>query len=125
MAPFPEPLDLKGLKVLPLANRQSLSRIEEILVDPALPPPPCPRAMHPSGAFGWRVVERRLRLSVRALHRGGRRHSANGGFFSGGVAERTGSSTQSRSRGTAPRHGRTWIETRPARDPAPLEKDID
>jgi hypothetical protein len=35
------PLDLKRLKVRPLAERQSLSTLEQILVDPAKPPPPC------------------------------------------------------------------------------------
>ena len=34
------PLDLKRLKVRPLAERQNLSTLEEILVDPAKPPPP-------------------------------------------------------------------------------------
>jgi hypothetical protein len=33
------PLDLKKIKVLPLAQRQSLSSLEKILVDPAPPPP--------------------------------------------------------------------------------------
>ena len=32
---YPEPLDLKQLKVFPLANRQSMSQVEEILVEPA------------------------------------------------------------------------------------------
>ncbi|MGO9464889.1 MAG: hypothetical protein ACLQIB_55875 [Isosphaeraceae bacterium] len=36
-----EPLDLRKLKVLPLADRRSLTRADEILVDPDLPPPPC------------------------------------------------------------------------------------
>ena len=36
------PLDLKRLKVRPLAERQNLSTIEEILIDPAKPPPACP-----------------------------------------------------------------------------------
>ena len=34
----PPPLDLSRVKVLPLAQRQSLSAIETILVDPAMPP---------------------------------------------------------------------------------------
>jgi hypothetical protein len=38
---FPEPLDLKRVKVFPLAERHSLSSIKTILVDPAEPPPPC------------------------------------------------------------------------------------
>src|ERR1044071_2226286 len=36
------PLDLKQIKVLPLAERRSLSAIEKILVDPAQPPAACP-----------------------------------------------------------------------------------
>src|SRR5882762_6422147 len=35
------PLDLRKLKVYPLAQRKSLSRIEEILIDPDSPPRPC------------------------------------------------------------------------------------
>lgn len=42
MSPVPVPLDLKRLKVYPLAERRSLSSIEKILVDPAKTPPPCP-----------------------------------------------------------------------------------
>lgn len=38
------PLDLKRIKVLPLAKRESLSRIETLLVDPAETPAPCPAA---------------------------------------------------------------------------------
>lgn len=42
MKTFPQPLDLSRLKVRPLAERDSLSSLEKILVDPAQPPPPCP-----------------------------------------------------------------------------------
>jgi hypothetical protein len=35
-------LDLKKLKVLPLAERRSLTRVEDILVDPESPPPEAP-----------------------------------------------------------------------------------
>jgi len=42
MGPRLTPLDLRKLKVYPLAERRSLSRIENILVDPEKPPPPCP-----------------------------------------------------------------------------------
>ena len=45
MSSFPEPLDLKRVKVYPLAERQSLSRVEKILLDPAQPPPPCSAAV--------------------------------------------------------------------------------
>ena len=36
------PLDLSQLKVLPLADRASLTRVEEILLDPEAPPPALP-----------------------------------------------------------------------------------
>lgn len=39
---MPEPLDLRRLKVYPLAQRRSLSDIEKILIDPAKAPQPCP-----------------------------------------------------------------------------------
>jgi hypothetical protein len=42
MSQFPEPLELKQLKVFPLASRQSLSAIEEILIEPNSPAPPPP-----------------------------------------------------------------------------------
>lgn len=35
-----QPIDLKKLKVFPLANRRSLSSIEKILIDPSAPPSP-------------------------------------------------------------------------------------
>jgi hypothetical protein len=41
----PAPLDLKRVKVRPLAERDSRSRIEDMLVDPDLPPPACDEAM--------------------------------------------------------------------------------
>ena len=41
MKRFPEPLDLTKVKVLPLAERRSLSTLEQILVDPASLPRPC------------------------------------------------------------------------------------
>jgi hypothetical protein len=36
-----EPLDLSRLKVFPLATRKSLTRVDEILIDPDSPPKPC------------------------------------------------------------------------------------
>jgi hypothetical protein len=39
-----EPLDLRRLRVLPLEQRQSLSRLDEILVEPAADPPPISEA---------------------------------------------------------------------------------
>src|SRR5713101_4198062 len=41
MSNSPQPLDLKKLQVYPLARRESLSRIEEVLVDPAAAPAAC------------------------------------------------------------------------------------
>ncbi|HOX56296.1 MAG TPA: hypothetical protein P5205_03965 [Candidatus Paceibacterota bacterium] len=41
MKEFPEPLDLSKVKVYPLAERQSLSSLEQILVDPSRPPRAC------------------------------------------------------------------------------------
>src|SRR5688572_1089704 len=38
MSTFPDPLDLSRVKVFPLRERKSLSRIETILVDPASNP---------------------------------------------------------------------------------------
>ena len=41
MTAYPDPLDLKKVKVYPLAQRQSLSSVEKLLVDPEKPAPPC------------------------------------------------------------------------------------
>ena len=38
------PLDLTKLKVLPLAQRRSLARLEDILIDADSAPPPCSEA---------------------------------------------------------------------------------
>jgi hypothetical protein len=38
---YPEPLDLRKVKVYPLAERRSLSTLEKILVQPDKPPRPC------------------------------------------------------------------------------------
>jgi hypothetical protein len=40
-AVIPEPLDLGRLKILPLEERRSLTRVDDILVDPDSSPPPC------------------------------------------------------------------------------------
>lgn len=42
-----EPLDLRQLKVFPLEKRQSLTRADDILIDPASAPKPCPAAVAP------------------------------------------------------------------------------
>lgn len=44
MTSIPEPFDPQKVKVHPLASRRSLSSIEQILVDPDQPPPPCSAA---------------------------------------------------------------------------------
>ena len=41
MNAFPLPLDLKKVKVYPLAKRKSLRTLEQLLVDPKQPAPPC------------------------------------------------------------------------------------
>jgi hypothetical protein len=42
MEAYPEPYDFKRLKVQPLARRRSMSRLEEVLVEPSDAPPACP-----------------------------------------------------------------------------------
>src|ERR1041384_696140 len=44
MSAFPEPLDLRQLKVHPLSQRQSMSQVQEILVEPSAAPAPCDAA---------------------------------------------------------------------------------
>jgi hypothetical protein len=44
MNKYPEPLDLRKVKVLPLAQRDSLSSLESILIDPDQAPAPFPSA---------------------------------------------------------------------------------
>jgi len=44
----PNPLDLKSLKFYPLASRQSMSQVEEILVEPSNDPPPISDALQKS-----------------------------------------------------------------------------
>ena len=40
-----QPLDLARLRMLPLEQRRSLTRVEDILIDPDSPPPPCPMGL--------------------------------------------------------------------------------
>jgi len=44
MKKFPEPIDLRKVRVYPLSERQSLSALDQILVDPTQPPPACDAA---------------------------------------------------------------------------------
>lgn len=53
---YPEPLDLGRVKVLPLAQRRSLSPLEKILIDPAATPPAFPP-----------VLEQTLQQCVQAI----------------------------------------------------------
>src|SRR6185295_2106125 len=47
MSDLPSPLDLKKLKVYPLADRRSLSRVENVLVEPSDPPAALSDAVRP------------------------------------------------------------------------------
>jgi hypothetical protein len=42
-----EPIDLSKLKVFPLAERKSLTRADDIVIDPDTPPKPCPEKLAP------------------------------------------------------------------------------
>ncbi len=59
MKQFPEPLDLRKVKVYPLAERQSLSAIDRILVDPDQPPRACDPAALASNSRVRREGRRR------------------------------------------------------------------
>jgi hypothetical protein len=57
-----EPLDLSKLKVYPLAERTSLTRVEEILIEPQSPPPHChERNLTVIRECALRIVEARKR----------------------------------------------------------------
>jgi len=56
MSTFPTPIDLKQLKVYPLEQRRSLSRLEDILVEPSDDPPPS------SEAAAWAIVDCAARI---------------------------------------------------------------
>ena len=62
MNPPTTPLDLSQLRVHPLAERQSLSRLESLLVDPDVVPPACPKALAEAiRACARTIVEARRR----------------------------------------------------------------
>ena len=63
MANGPVPLDLKQLKVFPLASRKSMAAIEDILVPPESAPPPC-------SAANERLIEQCAQHLRRARQRG-------------------------------------------------------
>src|SRR6516165_9022191 len=57
-----EPLDLSRLRILPLAARRSLTRADDILIDPDAPLPPCPDHVVPqveAAAESIRAARRR------------------------------------------------------------------
>src|ERR1035437_5274096 len=57
MKKFPEPIDLKHVKVYPLSERQSLSALDQILVDPSQPPRACdPGALSTIHVFAGKVA---------------------------------------------------------------------
>jgi hypothetical protein len=58
----PQPLDLRRLKVLPLSERRSLTRVEDILVDPAAQPRPLP----PEAALAVRTCAQAVRAARQA-----------------------------------------------------------
>lgn len=55
-----EPLAQRRVQVLPLAQRRHLARLEEILVEPSEPPPPCPEAARPQAEACARAIARAL-----------------------------------------------------------------
>src|SRR5438874_2569967 len=61
--PAVPPLDLGRLRVLPLAARRSLTRADDILIDPAATPAPCPERVAP--------LVRQCAQQVRAARRRG------------------------------------------------------
>jgi len=59
---FPKPIDLKALKVYPLASRHSMSQVEDILVEPANEPPPISEGLQKS----IRLCATQIRSAIQA-----------------------------------------------------------
>src|SRR5260221_12038343 len=60
--PFPKPLDLDNLKVWPLAERQSLSRVEKMLIEPSSAASSCaPEALKAIGNCAAKIASARKR----------------------------------------------------------------
>ena len=53
---IPEPLDLGKLRILPLASRRSLTKVDEILVDPDTPLPPARNISNRSSSTARRNI---------------------------------------------------------------------
>ncbi|MEY2427793.1 MAG: hypothetical protein QOJ40_678 [Verrucomicrobiota bacterium] len=70
MKDYPQPIDLRKLKVRPLAERQSLSTIERLLIDPAQEPRPVPaEAARAVGDCALKIISARERqASVMLLY---------------------------------------------------------
>jgi len=70
MNDYPEPIDLKRIRVYPVAERRSLSPIERLLVDPDRPPTPCgPEALKGIGDCAGKIAAARRRgASVMLLY---------------------------------------------------------
>jgi hypothetical protein len=70
MKDYPAPLDLKKVKVYPLAERNSLSELGKMLVDPWQAPPPCPEPVLQSIAACARLIKaaRQKSASVMLLY---------------------------------------------------------
>jgi hypothetical protein len=129
----PEPLDLSRLTVYPLARRASLTRADDILLDPDSPPPPCSernaalirecaeniRAARERGATVMLIYGAHLlrngaaRVLDRLMERGWLTHLATNGAGTIHDWEYAwfGASTESVEMGVAGGHFGTWHET--------------
>src|SRR5947209_17983900 len=70
MKDFPEPLDLKKVRVYPLAERESLSKLEELIIEPAAKPKACDEQIVQTiaGCAGTIAEARRREASVMLLY---------------------------------------------------------
>src|SRR5947207_1092837 len=79
MSDFPQPLDLSKMKVYPLAQRRSLSRIEETLIEPSTAPAPCDDATTKVIADCARKIKAALQRSATVMLIYGAHLIKNGG----------------------------------------------
>ena len=79
MATPPPPLDLRQLKVLPLAERNSLTRIEEILVEPSEAAPACDHPIQQAVVACAEAIKRALQRSASVMLIYGAHLIKNGG----------------------------------------------
>src|SRR5215210_3449290 len=59
---YPTPFDLKGLKVYPLASRQSMSTVEDILVEPSNDP----QAISEGSRAGIQLCAGKIRFALQS-----------------------------------------------------------